>query len=345
MGGNALVSYGINTVRFQKQDYQDIVREVSGTLREKCNWKFYVIEAYREKESFGDMDMVILQEDYHTPAYIKEFLLKNFGAVIVHRNSNTYSFAYKNFQIDLIFQPIEFFKSCCDYYNYSPSGNAVGKLYHQFKLSYGHEGLKYIIREEDVGANPSENSHVMKEVILSQDTREIHEILGLDHDRYIEGFDTEDEIFAWVCTSPFFNPELFSFEEMNHRARTRDRKRPDYNRLMVWIKRNQENLPKYEREPDKRLYFPWILEAFPALKEDIAKCWNTYRENALVKSKFNGKLVLDWIGLVSGKELGDIIKKYRMTFTDFRNFLLTNDEKAVELHFRTWYLFNIHEKK
>ena len=344
MGGAALKPYGINTRRYQKDEYFRMAQEVSGVL-EKQGWNFHVVEAYGQKESFGDMDVVIENSEF-PDSYIKNVISAGFGASIIHRNSNTYSFCYKEFQIDFIFHGFEVFYPACDYYRYSPSGNAVGKLFHQFKLSYGHEGLKYIIREEDIGAESAENSHVMKEVILSTDTDVIQSMVGLDFMAFHVGFNTEEDIFKWVTASPYFNPNLFSFEEMNHRARVRDRKRPDYNRLMDWIEAHKATLPNYQRNLNKKDYLPWIVEKFPALQDEFDECRVRYTQNQIVKSKFNGLLVLDWISkvdgeliakMIHGKTLGNIIRDYKNSIQDFHNFLLTTHEKDVESHFNNWY--------
>ena len=182
MGGNALKEYGIETERFSQHDYFEIVNEVCEVL-ESSGFIFAVVQAYRNKESFGDMDVVI-QNDGYNDEFIKSFITLKFKAGIIHRNSNTYSFAIRNFQIDFIFQPPEVYSSTISYYDFSPSGNAVGKLCHQFKLKRGHDGLKYIIREEDVGAESNDNSHVMKEVILTTDLKIMYRFLYLDHEKY-----------------------------------------------------------------------------------------------------------------------------------------------------------------
>jgi len=344
MGGAALKSYGINTRRYQRDEYFEIAQEISEILVKK-GWNVYVVEAYAQKKSFGDLDAVIEDKGYSAD-YIKKLIETEFGAAIIHRNSNTYSFCYKEFQIDLIFHSNNIFYPASNYYKFSPSGNGIGKLAHQFGLQYGHEGLKYIIREENIGAESSDNSHVMKEVILSTDIKEIHEMIGLNYSDYSFGFETEEDIFAYICSSTYFNPNLFSFEAMNARARVRDRKRPDYARLMDWIEAHKATLPNYQRNLNKKDYLPWIVEKFPALQDEFDECRVRYTQNQIVKSKFNGLLVLDWISevdgeliakMIHGKTLGNIIRDYKNSVQDFHNFLLTTHEKDVALHFNNWY--------
>ena len=111
MGGRALQQYGIETERFSQHDYFEIVNEVCEVL-ESSGFVFAVVQAYRTKESFGDMDVVI-QNDGYNDEFIKSFITLKFKAGIIHRNTNTYSFAIRNFQIDFIFlvTPLSFDKT------------------------------------------------------------------------------------------------------------------------------------------------------------------------------------------------------------------------------------------
>ena len=338
MGGNALQKYGVETRRYQKEEYFEIIEEISAILLDS-DYIFSHVEAYRNKESFGDADFVILHDfDKDFKAYIQ----RTFQPTAIFQNTNTYSFDFKGFQIDFILHKFDIYYPAVDYYSFSPSGNAIGKLFHQFGLSYGHEGLKYIIREENVGAPSSDNSHVLKEVILSNDTDIIHQMVGLDFRRWEQGFDKEEDIFAWVCKSPFFHPQLFSFEEMNHRARTRDKKRPDYNRLMDWIETHKDSLPHYERNPNKKEYLPWIIEKFPELQKELDVATLEYNLNQEAKKKFNGTLVMEWIGITDGKELGETINRYKQGITDFRDFIICNTPEEIEHDFKMWYKWEEH---
>jgi len=335
MGGSALKQYGIETVRLESKDYFRVIDEViDDELRDifTCDY----VKAYSEKPSHGDLDVVLMKEDPSPDTNgILDLIRNKYQPRMIHRNSNTFSFDYQNFQVDFIFHPPEVYYPALDYYDYSPSGNAIGKIAHQFGLSYGHEGLKYIIREEHVGAPTSNNSHVMEQVILSTNSDDIHDFLGLYYGTYVQGFKTEKDIFKWICSSKYFNPNLFSFEAMNHRARVRDVKRPDYNRLMNFIELNKNSLPSYERKI-KSEYLPWICETFPILSEALDRNKIKYQENQAIKGKFDGRKIQELTGL-QGSELGKIIKNYKGNFHDYSKFLLNNSAESIEKDFLEWY--------
>lgn len=333
MGGNALKHLGVETKRLEKQEYTRIVQDISDVLASN-GFIFHVVQAYRNKETFGDLDTVICHED---TSIFSKFINEVFKPTAIYRNSNTFSFDYQNFQVDFIIHGREVFNAAVDYYDFSPCGNAVGKLAHQFGLSYGHEGLVYVIREEHVGADSTENSHVLKEVVLSTDSEEIHTFFDLNHHVWLDGFDKEEEIFAWVANSKYFNPNLFSLEAMNHRARVRDKKRADYNRLMKWIDDNKDYLPDYQPLSSKSSYLPWIVAHFPKLKDEMDQCREEYVENQIIKSKFNGHLVSAWTHIDDGQKLGYIIKGFKESVENLRSFLLQNTHEEVERYFRAWY--------
>lgn len=335
MGGSALKQFGIETERFSKIAYDIICQEVSEILNDRKLF-FSFVEAYREKESFGDLDVVI--NSCSILSNITELIDEEFHPRKIFKNGNTYSFDYKNFQIDFIIHSPKDFYSAVDYYKYSPCGNLVGKIAHQFDLTYGHEGLKFFIRENLMSDDKrSTNKNLLKEVVICNDTEKIHKLFGLDHYIWNEGFDTEEEIFKWITKSHFFNPDLFSFENMNHQARTRDRKRPDYNRFVNWLK-DKNDLHQYQKNDNKHVYLNWILEKFPNLKYEIEVVRYDYYQRIENYKKFNGNLVKDWTGK-EGIELGKIIKNYKESINPekFDDFIDSNDTICIKNHFMEWY--------
>lgn len=333
MGGLALKKWGIETSRLPKDEYFKIQDEILQVLTVR-GLTAEPVKAYRNKESFGDLDVVILDTGN---LKIRETIMENFKPKAIHQNSNCYSFDYENFQIDFTIHPEGVYRSALDYYHYSPAGNAVGKLFHQMKLSYGHTGLVYIIREEDVDPNANRNnSHVLMCPVLSTNTQEIHNFIGLDHEKWKNGFETEEEIFEWIAGSRFFNPQLFAFEQMNHRSRTRDRKRPDYHRLMAWIDANKSRLPNYKRFEDKSDYLPMIHRQFPMLKTHMDECRVKYNKRKELHQKFNGHMVSEITGLV-GKDLGDYIRDFKFEHQYFQDWLEKTSQENIYHEIKKFY--------
>ena len=117
MGGNALKN--TKTRRYQADEYFALAKEV----RDKLLWGYRgwegkgfgrvnqveVIEAYRSKESFGDMD--VLYTTLSGDSVDANFIQDTFSPNEIVRNGNVISFDYKELQIDLIHSTHDSFES------------------------------------------------------------------------------------------------------------------------------------------------------------------------------------------------------------------------------------------
>lgn len=340
MGGKLVQSkFGLPEKRLDASEFFPLVEEVLGKFKVALSEiRIELVEAFRQKKSFGDADFLVAT---HPTLNIKQKIGEIFDVEPYH-NGNTTTIPYKGFQLDFNFVKPELFDCAKNYYFYSPNGNAVGKIFHNFRMSFGSHGLFYTLREEVVGGPRQDNSHVVDEVILTTDTRVVHEFIDLNHDRFLQGFENELDIFEWIGASKYFNADRFSFAEMNSVCRVRDRKRPDYNRLVKWTQDNKDRLPSYQRLADKYDYLPMIIEKFPILGEKIEEHKILYKENQIIKSKFNGDLVREWVGNIEGKDLGRLIGTFKKeTFTgskdDYRNFMLKSSPESIKSHYLLWH--------
>lgn len=327
MGGNAIKKLGISSIRADKALFEDITSSVLSVLLEFYpSENLHVIRAYRNKDSFGDLDVVICGDTNASVDIIKN----RFNSKEIIRNSNVLSFPLGAFQIDFTHHSDkEIFAAACDYYDWSPAGNCVGKIAHQFGLSYGHDGLSYLIREEFFDGK-KESTNTLDRVILSNNTEKIHNFLGFSHKKWLDGFDNESDIFDWVINSEFFNRERFSFDEMNHRARVRDKKRPDYNRMMKYIEDLANVSLEYKRLENKYDYFNWIKKSFPILEEKIEAARQKLERKKEIRAKFNGHIVSEITGL-QNQELGVFMATFKKSIDDWENFVYTSNlDQVVE---------------
>lgn len=129
--------------------------------------------------------------------------------------------------------PLEDFQTCRDYYTYNDLGNLIGRVAHKMGMKFGHLGLLYPLRDGD---------HLIAELVVTRDTRQALEFMGYDFDRWNQGFDQLTDIFEFAASTPYFNPEAFTLENLNHRNRTRNRKRNTF------IEPPQGNLRLQSRE-------------------------------------------------------------------------------------------------
>jgi len=335
MGGKAMALHGVQTERKSTEDHLRIQSELVPVIAEMFKTEVKTVLFYRTKDSHGDLDLLVLNNG--NLGNINNKLKERFG-VMNNNGGVCFSFAYDNYQVDVIPISKESWM-CTDFFNYDPSGNLCGKIAHKFGAKFGNNGLEYPFRNF--------SGRLSKDLVITKDHRKALEFLGFDYERYAQGFDTVEEIFEWVISSKYFNLEIFQIEALGHKDRLRQRKRDTYNKFLEYIAAKNLTNP-WVFEKDKSVYLDKIEEAFPEskLKEKLAKLKEEDDLNKLSSEKFNGSLVMEWTGL-QGKELGNCLSDFRSEVCSsigeirFRDFILNfEDDADIRTYFDGWYSLN-----
>ena len=318
MGGNALT---VPVRRMNKDEIQKAQSHVQHVLREELGLMSFGIPSYRNKETFGDIDIIVqrdrmLGED-GIPRFLQDDLIevaqKHFNARDFAPNTNMLSFDYRlssndaeGFQVDLIQIAPEFVSTSIAYYSYNDLGNFIGRIAHKMGVKFGHEGLLYLYRD---------GNYLFDTLTISQDNDAILTCLGFDPKRYNQGFDTLEDIFKFAASTRYFNKDLFLLENRNHRARTRDRKRANYTAFLQYIANN--DLPEYAfaENEDKSVWLPHMFNHFPNFQRDFEDTRKKFEQNKIFKDGFNGKILGEATGL-SGKELGAFMGAFKQHLGD-----------------------------
>lgn len=302
MGGNALKN--TETERKSAQEYNVLASEVLVRLHTFFpDSIFWVIDAYKNKPSFGDMDVIAVK----MPSYdYKKVLVNVFDANEVQHNGNVYSFDYKKMQVDLIFTKEQDFESSTVYFAFNDLGNFMGRIAHKLGFKYGHDGLSYTFR--------SHTDHVFAEFNFERSPREVFNFLGYNYDRFLEGFDELEDVFQFATETEFFNKDIFHLDNRGAVSRVRDKKRKSYNSFLTWLE-TAENLNEYpwvsmsERggRKDTDVGMLRAFEMFPEFNE-----WYNETKVKVQKAKeyselFNGDLVKE-VTRLEHKELGEFMK-------------------------------------
>ncbi len=317
MGGNALKN--CTTRRYLKSEYFILEAEVLGILRSLLpNRKIKPILAYGSKDSFGDMD--ILLESDHLHLSLETMIQNHFQSKEIYKNSNVYSFEYQAFQIDLICMSSLHFDTAYAYYAYNDLGNLLGRIAHKMGFSLGHEGLKIYYKEDN---------YQFAELIVSQDFEKILRFLGYDPSCYFKGFQTLEEIFSFVSTSPYFNADIFLLENRNHISRTRDRKRKSYQGFLQWLQETPqinaypwENLKEIGGRRDHQIFIQKAFEVFEDFESKHKATLMAFEIWQKSRQLLNGDLVSEWTGL-KDKELGQMMKVLREKGEQFQPNLMS----------------------
>lgn len=319
MGGHALKS----VVRLEASAYRSLAATVESRLK-RIFPLVSVIPAYSNKESFGDLDVLVSiqgQEKNWVASVRKEFEPEQ-----LVKNSDVVSFSFpfptgtgsSDFQVDLISTQSDLFQAALFYFSYNDLGNLLGRLFHKMGLKFGHTGLHYVVRDP--------RAQHKQEILITRDPATILARLGLSYELYQSGFESLEQIFQFVASSPFFNPDIYLLSNLNHVSRIRDRKRETYNRFLNWCESYSHSLNHYEFQ-DKEFYLNQLLldQEFSRQYNEILSANKTLN---LASLKFNGRLVSSLTGLTL-IDLGQFLRYVKQQFPtelEFARFIVGLDD-------------------
>lgn len=322
MGGNALE---VESVRLNKDSYLSL----SKRLKELFLYG-EVIRSYRNKDTFGDLDFLYPTEcGYGNTEKVKEVLGTHYTLTqepVKNGPVTSYGILLEEgvFQVDFVGVPNERFNFAENYFAYNDMGNLLGRVARSAGVKLGHLGLFYVQR------SPNNDSVILKEHLLTNDWDIALTFLGYNTNRYYEGFDSLEDIFEFVMSSPYYDFDKFDLTKRNRKARTRDAKRPNYHAFLEYATSHPKQ--KFVENTLQRT-FDW----FPVFEKEYYVCESNNHLNNLYKKKYNGDIVRSVTGL-EGKELGKFMSVLSKELT--RDVVLQLDEKYIEslidLHYREW---------
>lgn len=309
MGGKALKT--VKTRRVAAGEYHAIKDEVVSMLRGLYPaHRIEAIPAYRAKSDFGDLDILVEyfahpgQPDTDIRHRFRGDLRKHFKAEEIVSNGPVSSFAWREFQVDLILAPSEEFAMSLAYYAWNDLGNLVGRVAHKMGLKYGHDGLCLPYRT---------GTYLFDTLVVTRDALQALEFLGFDPERFALGFDTPEAFYRFVADGAFFDPALYDLETRSNKARVRDRKRPIYQGFLAWIRETGAPARVASWPEDKSAWLPRLFAAFPKAEAEHQRIGRNLELARQYQTKFNGKLVGELTGL-TGKDLGRLMMRVRATF-------------------------------
>ena len=312
MGGQALASRGAR--RYLKRDYFDLAEnKVLPTLR-KLGISTILIPSYLEKESFGDMD--VLLESETLPMNWSEVILKEFGVAKEDsvKNGDCLSILVDSLQVDLIKTPKSEMISSKNYFEYNDLGNLISRQSKAMGIKFSHYGLSLIVR------CPDKSDQILGEILLETDSGKdvLFDILGIKN-RPIKN---PNDLFEFVASSKFFMKSLYYLENRNSDSRRRDKLRKNYHDFLLWIDQtnppdnysfdfgHERNIFYSVREP---FYSDLILPRYPWVAEKISEMIEAYQVESKFKEIYNGEFVSSRTGFV-GKELGAFMKEMKARY-------------------------------
>lgn len=341
MGGNALKN--TKTTRLSRKDFFETQTKVIQKIKTVFPFaRIEAISAYSEKETFGDLDILITNEDileYKQSHFkeeainpLEELIRKLFNSTETVENNTVFSFDYREymeteygFQVDLIYTPNDYFDFTKNYFSYNDLGNLIGRVAAGMGLKFGHLGLTYDIKDG--------NNHFAV-LEISRDFNKSLDFLGFSSERYHKGFKNLSDIFEYVVSSKYYNHDLYKLENSSYSERVRERKRPTYRAFLQYSKKlSQIKKADFVFPENKKNWLPEIFTTFEGCEAAYNKAWDfkNIKENA--KQIFNGHN----IGTITGLEhryLGYFMNHIRAKFSN-QNMLFDWITKSSEQEFKS----------
>jgi hypothetical protein len=333
MGGLALKN--TYTRRYSNKEFEIVSKELISILEETFD-RAEVPLYFSSKESFGDIDIILSMDGFNQN--MKDYINETFEPNEIFHNGNAWSFDYKEIQVDLITCAPEDFDSNRHYLAYNDLGNFIGRITQKLGLKYGQEGLWY---------NHYFKGQRIGKVMISKDYPKIFEFLGFDYDRWLEGFETLEDIFEYVIANKHFDSKMFELHNLNKINRERNAKRKSYMSFLEYIAENHSDR-QYFFENDKSVYVDRANKFFPEARmtENIRKLEYLHCRKLYIKSKFSGGVVMSRYGL-QGKELGKALSGFKEWMvekewiTSYDDFILTTSTDDIYGYFERYYRENI----
>lgn len=322
MGGNALKN--TQTDRADLQKYLNVYNQVIHRLSFRYNNLIhYLPRNVRSKTDFGDIDIILRSDTVSDLG--SEVIRSLFNPNEVYANGGVYSFDVYNFQVDLVKKPLKYWKCSKVFFDIGGFGNLSGKIARRMRFKWGFQGLRYMAFYED------NRSVKLGEFVVSKNPREVFEFLGFDFDKFLQGFETQEEMFDYVIESNNFSIDAFMPENLTADQRHRDTKRQSYHEFMSYLEENA---------PDKRMERPSHEEAvkmaeefFPecGLRDKINAAKRKYEKKQRANNIFNGNILIDEFD-ITGRKLGEAIGRLKSKYEsdeEYRSHILDVGREAM----------------
>jgi len=321
MGGHALKN--VVTRRYARAEYLLLKERILNKLQGHID-QYDVPKEFPCKESFGDLDVLLV-----CPNGIKiENLIKElFHPNEIYCNGDVYSFDFQEFQIDFILTPKEQFENAIIYFSYSDLGGLIGNICHKIGLKYGIQGLWMNVHTKEF--DPTTTS---TKLILSTNSQEIFDFLGYNYQRYLQGFENENEFFQWIISGKYFRRFYFNEDQLNHAHRHRTAKRPIYIKFIAFL--NSQEIPLNEIENSEVLVRNVRQQALIYFNKELQydQGINLREEKRQYRQKYSGRFFddIDQSKQMIPVHMKNFEKRFAETEEEFRQWVINTDHEIIK---------------
>jgi len=321
MGGNALKN--VVTRRYARDEYYILKQRILNKLQGHID-QYHVPKEFPSKESFGDLDVLMVCP---SSINIQNLIQELFHPTEINHNGDVYSFDFEQFQIDFILVSKEQFENAIVYFSYSDLGGLIGNICHKIGLKYGIQGLWMNVHTKE--SDPTTTS---TKLILSTNVQQIFDFLGYDYERYMKGFENENELFQWIISGKYFRRFYFDDDQLNHAHRQRTSKRPIYIKFIAYL--NEQQIPSNEIENRDELARSIREQALIYFDKQQAydQGINLREEKRQYREKYNGGYFtdIDNSKTMIPVHMRNFEKRFGKTDEEFRQWVIDTDHETIK---------------
>lgn len=310
-----------NAKRMTKDEYNYVTGVVTTWLYGHC--EFVLPDNLSDKKDFGDLDVIINSADFEKfcnnvkdDSYVK----------IIERKGH--SFYLEVDEIDKFRVQVDFIVSnnlqyAKWYYSYGDFNNLLGKIANQYDCKLKDDGLYY-------------RYNATNDIFLTDETDLIEHVFDID----LEFNMTKIGLFKAIYNSKYYQYKAFDFDNMNHRNRKRNSKRPMFLEFQQWLKENDtkevpENI-KTDFLYELSIKFDFGFELYHLAETESIK--NNVSE--IIRKRFSSNIIKDVYNLDSWNEAGNI----KRVITDDILFNFYAYEECIDAPSCSFVFFNEHEE-
>jgi hypothetical protein len=304
--------------RMARLDYLEREAEIRRFLDDRIPGEYRIPRSYGDKADFGDMDILVASRPDWSE--LRQTFTAELGVSRVKAVGHVYSMLYRGLQTDFFAVPARFLDVQYDFMSFNDVGNFIGRMCRRFELTWGERGLAHVYRRS--GGN------YRADLELTRDFARVCAFLGLDHARWVAGFETLESVFDWVIESPYFSvaPYLDARGDLARRTQVRT----SVQRFVDYLR--QRGVDRRFAFAERSSYLDHVIGFFAEADRAglIADEQAAEARADTIASKFSGRRVMALVPGLVGEPLGLFIRELRASFPDFDGWVLTTPQEEID---------------
>ncbi len=244
MGGNALKHLGVERISSEEfvervEQFDKIMAEIHSRTGLEFFYDFPTL--LPGKIDYGDLDVIYYAKD---PDALCTELATAFGSRGAKKNGGVRSIEWNNFQVDMIYTPLESYDWYLNWYSHGDASAVKGRVYRYYKFKFGHDGLYYNVRTKNMS----------KDILVTRDWVKANNMLGYKP-LALDVVYTIEDIYEYVYSSVYCSKKIFQKLKP-------DRQRSMQTDFYTWVETQPDKSEDFDEHYGMKLLWVFDRKAF-----------------------------------------------------------------------------------